>query len=218
MGPGALQHAASPSRATQGELQVDLSGWPTVLRKPPSLWKMRALFQDLPGGGWNILWTGRLPQECCLRRWRGVCCAPGSGTQEVPATARARRRPGPVSLRRIGVMDLSAAASAGHQRLAAQWVLLAACQDPESRKQSANSPAFLQKCAQPGNLLVLVTFFLQRQTGDGCQVIALARRRRKTRMWLEGAIPDGSQHGLGLLAVTGPGSLLPPIHAGSRLV
>lgn len=138
--------------------------------------------------------------------------------QEVPATARAHRRPGPVSLRRIAVMDLSAAASAGHQRSAAQWVLLAACQDPESRKQSANSPAFLQKCAQPGNLLVSVTFFLQRQTGDGCQVIALARRRRKTRMWLEGAIPDGSQHGLGLLAVTGPGSLLPPIHAGSRLV
>lgn len=136
-GPGALQCAASPSRATQGELQVDLSGWPAALRKPPSLWKMRALFQDLPGGGWNLLWTGRLPQECCLRRWRGVCCTPGSGAQEVPAAARARRRPGPVSLRHISVMDLSAPASAGASALCC--TVGAACSLPRSGEPRAIS-------------------------------------------------------------------------------
>lgn len=52
-GPGALQHVASPSQATSWRaaregVQIDLSGWPAAPRKPPSLWKMRALFKTFP--------------------------------------------------------------------------------------------------------------------------------------------------------------------------
>ena len=85
-GLGALQHVASLSKATSRRaaregVQINLSGWPAAPRKPPSLWKMRALFQDLPSGGWNLLWTGSLPQECCLRGGSGVCCAPAIGSR-----------------------------------------------------------------------------------------------------------------------------------------
>jgi len=44
------------------ELWVGPSGWLAELQKPPSLWKMRTLFQDLPGEGWNLLWASCWPQ------------------------------------------------------------------------------------------------------------------------------------------------------------
>lgn len=85
-GPGALQHVASLSKVTSRRVaregaQINLSGWPAALRKPPSLWKMRALFRELPSGGWNLLWTGSPPQECCLRGSSGVCCGPAVGSK-----------------------------------------------------------------------------------------------------------------------------------------
>lgn len=100
-GPGALQPVVSLSNAAsrgaaRGGMRINLPGWPAARWKPPSLWKMRALFQDLPSRGWDLGWTGSLPQECRLHG--GSLCSPLLSAAGRAGDRERRGGPGPAPL------------------------------------------------------------------------------------------------------------------------